>query len=105
MIVRVLKALRRIPMRQRKTPIRTCVACRAASDKRALLRVVRTPSGEVTVDLTGKMAGRGAYLCPSEECLARARKEKRLSRALRAEVNEDAVRRLEEIIKQGSDEM
>lgn len=92
-------------MRQRKTPIRTCVACRAASDKRALLRVVRTPSGEVTVDLTGKMAGRGAYLCPSIECLARARKEKRLSRALRADVNEEAVRRLEEIIEQGSDEM
>lgn len=92
-------------MRQRKTPIRTCVACRVTGDKRALLRVVRTPSGEVTVDLTGKMAGRGAYLCPSIECLVRARKEKRLSRALRAEVTEDAVRRLEEIIKQGSDEM
>jgi predicted RNA-binding protein YlxR (DUF448 family) len=92
-------------MKQRKIPIRTCVACRTTGDKSSLIRIVRTPSGEILVDLTGKMPGRGAYLCPSLECLRRARKEKKLSRALRAEISEETVQRLEEIMKQGSDKM
>lgn len=90
---------------QRKTPIRTCVACRTSGDKRTLLRVVRTPSGEVMVDPTGKAAGRGAYICASAECLRRALKERRLSRALRAELTPDAIRQLEESTKQGSEDM
>ena len=86
-------------------PIRTCVACRTKGDKRSLVRVVRMPSGEIVVDPTGKIPGRGAYLCPSLGCLRRAVKEKRLSRALRAEVAEEAVRQLEKAVGQGSEEM
>jgi len=92
-------------MRLRKTPVRTCVACRTSDDKMGLVRIVRTAAGEVEVDLTGKMPGRGAYLCPSSECLRRAIKEKRLSRALRTEVPENAINKLKETIEQGSPEM
>jgi len=92
-------------MRHRKVPIRTCIACRTKGDKKSLVRVVRMPSGEIVVDPTGKMPGRGAYLCPSPGCLRRAVKEKRLSRALRAEVAEEAVRQLEKAVGQGSEEM
>lgn len=92
-------------MKQRKTPIRTCVACRTSGDKRGLVRIVRTPSGEVMIDPTGKMPGRGAYLCARPECLRKAVKEKRLSRALRTEIPEEVIRELEEKMKQGSEEM
>ena len=92
-------------MRHRKVPIRTCVACKTKGDKKSLVRVVRMPSGEIVVDPTGKMPGRGAYLCPSPGCLRRAVKEKRLSRALRAEVAEETVRQLEKAVGQGSEEM
>ena len=92
-------------MKQRKVPIRSCVACRTSGDKRNLVRVVRTASGEVLVDTTGKLPGRGAYLCPSAECLRKALKEKRLTRALRVEIPEDAIRQLENIVQQGSEDM
>ena len=93
------------PMKPRKAPIRTCAACRTSGEKKGLLRIVRTPSGEVTIDETGKMAGRGTYLCPSSECLRKALKEKRLSRALKTEIPEDVHRRLEQMIEQGSEKM
>lgn len=51
-----------------KSPQRMCVACRQMFDKRALLRIVRTPDGEVCIDETGKKSGRGAYVCKSEAC-------------------------------------
>ncbi|MHB0997776.1 MAG: RNase P modulator RnpM [Armatimonadota bacterium] len=89
----------------RKTPIRTCVACRTSGEKRSLVRIVRCSTGEIMVDNTGKLAGRGAYLCRSAECLRRAIKEKRLPRALRTEVPEEAVRQLEQSIEQGSEDM
>jgi predicted RNA-binding protein YlxR (DUF448 family) len=66
----------------RKTPIRTCVACREESQKRDLVRIVRTTSGDVVLDATGRMNGRGAYLHPKIECLKLAVKRKALDRAL-----------------------
>ena len=92
-------------MKQRKTPIRSCTACRTSGDKKGLLRIVRTPAGEVTVDETGKLAGRGTYICPNSGCLRRAIKEKRLSRALKMEIPEEILRRLEQMIEQGSEKM
>lgn len=92
-------------MKIRKTPIRTCVACRTSNDKRSLMRIVRCPSGEIVADPTGKIAGRGAYMCVSAECLHRAIKEKRLPRALKSEVPEEAVRQLEKNLTQGSEDM
>lgn len=73
-------------MRPKRTPLRTCVACRTSGDKRGLLRVVRQPDGAVGYDPTGKSNGRGAYVCAREECIAAARKQKRLDRSLKAAV-------------------
>jgi len=55
---------------KKKTPLRTCIACREISGKRGLVRVVRTPQGRVELDPTGRAAGRGAYLCPQVSCLS-----------------------------------
>ena len=70
-----------------------------------MVRIVRTPSGEVLVDATGKSPGRGAYLCPSRDCLRRALKDKRLSRALKVEIPEETIRQLEKTMEQGSEHM
>ena len=66
---------------QKKVPVRRCVGCNTQKPKKELVRIVRSPEGEVSVDLTGKRSGRGAYLCPSAACLAKARKAKRLEHA------------------------
>ena len=81
-------------MQQRKIPVRRCVGCNAQKPKRELVRVVRSPDGAVSVDLTGKKAGRGAYLCPSAACLAKARKAKRLQNAFGVPVPDDVFERL-----------
>ena len=67
--------------KQRKIPQRQCVGCRTMKDKKALVRVVKTPENEVVLDLTGKKSGRGAYVCPAMECLKKARKSRALERA------------------------
>lgn len=67
--------------RPRKIPQRQCVGCREMKDKRVLLRIVRTPEGEILLDSTGKKSGRGAYVCPDPECLKKARRSKALERA------------------------
>lgn len=69
--------------KQRHIPERTCVACHVQRPKRALLRVVHTPAGEVVVDETGKQNGRGAYLCRQQSCWEKALKQGSLNRALR----------------------
>lgn len=74
-------------MGQRRVPLRSCVGCRTQRAKKELVRVVRTPEGEVVLDATGKRAGRGAYLCPKLECLEAARKNKALERALEREIS------------------
>ena len=70
----------------KKTPMRQCLGCRVMKPKRELIRVVKSPEGEVSLDFKGKMPGRGAYLCHSGECLKRAVKSKALSRALGVQV-------------------
>jgi predicted RNA-binding protein YlxR (DUF448 family) len=69
-----------------KIPERTCIACRAHSTKGELVRVVRGVDGEIRPDPSGKEPGRGAYICPKAECIAKALKEKRFDRALRAHI-------------------
>ena len=64
-------------------PIRTCVACRRSDAKQGLLRVVRQADGTVVYDTKGKLSGRGAYVCAAAQCIALARKQKKLERALR----------------------
>jgi uncharacterized protein len=68
--------------RVRKQPQRTCVGCQQVKAKRELLRIVRTPAGDVVLDRTGKAAGRGAYVCVKRQCLLAALEHNRLGRAL-----------------------
>lgn len=67
-------------MKVKKVPQRMCVGCKEMKNKRDLLRIVRTPGGEIVWDKTGKKPGRGAYICPTEICFNKAYKEKRLER-------------------------
>jgi len=64
--------------------------------KKELIRVVRSPGGEIALDPTGKLSGRGAYLCPRSECMRKARKAKRLERSLECAIPDEVYRRLEE---------
>lgn len=88
--------------RVRPLPTRTCVACRTARPKRALVRVVRTPEGSVVVDPTGKRSGRGAYLCPSLDCLRLAERRGSLARALATSVPPAVVEALAESLAAGA---
>ncbi|SHI69041.1 RNase P modulator RnpM [Propionispora hippei] len=69
-------------MQKKKIPQRMCVGCQEMKSKKELLRIVRTPDGSIVLDATGKKAGRGAYICPSEECFTKAMKQKRIEKAL-----------------------
>jgi predicted RNA-binding protein YlxR (DUF448 family) len=82
--------------RRKRIPRRTCVACRQVQGKRALVRIVRTAGGGVQVDPTGKLAGRGAYLCGNRDCWNMALAQRRLDRALKTKVSADAMARLAE---------
>jgi predicted RNA-binding protein YlxR (DUF448 family) len=82
--------------RERRLPQRTCIACRSTSDKRGFVRTVRTPGGSVEIDLTGKKAGRGAYLCPSAECWEQALKKGRIEAALKVKLTADDRLRMTE---------
>lgn len=82
-------------MQKRKMPQRQCVGCRESKDKSELIRVVRTPEGEIILDRTGRSNGRGAYLCESRECLKKARKANALSRSFKMNVPEETYEELE----------
>lgn len=83
-------------MRQRKIPLRKCVACQEMRPKRELIRIVRSPEGEVSIDLTGKKSGRGAYLCGQSSCFKLAKKSKAFDRALQVAVDPAIYDRLEQ---------
>ena len=83
-------------VKTRKTPMRMCVGCREMKPKKELLRIVKSPEGQIHFDRVGKAPGRGAYICPSRECLARAVKQKQLERALEAQLDEGVYAQLME---------
>jgi len=85
---------------KRKTPLRTCVGCRQVRDKRQLVRLVRTPEGNIEIDTGGKMAGRGAYLCPDEECWKTVLKGNQLEHTLHGSISRD---KREELVRKGQD--
>ena len=78
-----------MPVKTRKTPMRMCVGCREMKEKRELIRVVRSPEGEVSLDPTGKKSGRGAYVCRDAECLRRAIRQRQLERQLEVSLTEE----------------
>ena len=79
---------------QKKIPQRQCMGCRERKAKRELIRVVRGTDGNVTVDFSGKVNGRGAYICPDPECLRKAQKSKSLERSLETPIPEQVYERL-----------
>ena len=79
------------PVRRRHIPQRSCIACRRTDSKRALIRIVRTPQQGVQIDPTGKLAGRGAYLCQARPCWQKATKSSALNRALKTTLTVDEL--------------
>lgn len=84
-------------MTVKKVPLRTCVACMTTKPKRDLVRIVRTVDGTLLIDQRGKVSGRGAYLCPRDECVQSALKSHRLERALKVELSPDMIEALQHL--------
>ena len=80
---------------QKKIPQRQCMGCRERKNKRDMLRVVRGTDGTVSLDFSGKLNGRGAYVCPDPECLKKARKSRALERCLEVAIPEEVYDRME----------
>ncbi len=87
-------------MQNRRIPLRMCTGCGEMKDKRELVRIVKNKEGNIFVDLTGKQAGRGAYICRSAECLKKAIKSKRIERTFSSAIQKEIYDRLEEEITQ-----
>ena len=80
---------------QKKIPQRLCMGCRERKEKRAMIRVVRCTDGQIQLDFSGKLNGRGAYVCPNPDCLAKARKSRALERCLETPIPDGVYARLE----------
>ena len=76
-------------MAEKKIPMRKCLGCNEMKPKRELVRVVKSPEGEISIDLIGKKSGRGAYVCPDKKCFDKARKGKRFEKALETQIPEE----------------
>lgn len=83
-------------MQNKKVPLRKCTRCGEMKPKKELVRVVKTPEGEISLDPTGKMNGRGAYLCKDPQCLRKAQKSKRIEKALSCTVPDEIYNKLEQ---------
>ena len=81
-------------MSGKKIPIRMCTGCRQGRHKIELVRVVKSPDGDISVDLTGKKSGRGAYICRDVKCLEKARKARCFERAFECEISNEIYERL-----------
>ncbi len=77
-------------MAEKKIPLRKCLGCNQMKPKKELIRAVKSPEGEISLDLTGKKSGRGAYICHDKECFKKARKSKRFEKAFEIQIP-DAV--------------
>ncbi len=85
----------------KKTASRQCMGCGEKKDKKELIRVIKTPEGEITVDFTGKKNGRGAYICNSADCLKQAVKKKSLERSLKTQIPKEIYQELEKEMMKG----
>ena len=82
-------------IKQKKIPLRQCLGCNEHRAKSELLRVVRTPEGEIVLDFTGKKSGRGAYICKNVSCLKKARKSGRIGKSLDCVIPDEVYDRME----------
>ena len=85
----------------KKIPTRRCSGCGEHFPKNTLIRVLRTPEGEIILDLTGKKSGRGAYICKNAQCLRKARKSKRIESSLECRISDELYQRMEEELEGG----
>ena len=83
----------------KKIPQRMCLGCQERINKKELIRIVRTPKGEIVIDPTGKKNGRGAYICPDLNCLEATIKSKRLEKSLEVEISDEVYQSLREQLK------
>ncbi|MBR4357926.1 MAG: YlxR family protein [Butyrivibrio sp.] len=79
---------------QKKIPTRKCVGCGEMRDKKEMIRVIKTPEGEICLDVTGRANGRGAYICNSAECLKKAVKNRGLEKSLKAQIPGDILEQM-----------
>jgi predicted RNA-binding protein YlxR (DUF448 family) len=87
-------------MKVKKIPQRTCIGCRSVRGKKELIRIVRTPEGQVVLDVTGKKAGRGTYICPSVECMEKALKGEILAKTLETSIPPEVKETLRDEVKE-----
>lgn len=82
-------------MKTKKIPMRMCLGCGEMKPKRELIRVVKSKEGDISLDLTGKKSGRGAYICKSVECFEKARKARKFERNFSCMISEDIYNSME----------
>lgn len=87
---------------EKKIPMRQCLGCREMKPKKELIRVVRSPEGEISLDFKGKASGRGAYVCPDPRCLKKAMKARALERAFSARIPPEIYEKLESQMEGGA---
>lgn len=85
----------------KKIPMRQCLGCNQHKEKREMIRVVRDPEGNISLDFTGKKSGRGAYICPSLQCLKKARKARRIESALECSIPDEVFAQMEASFETG----
>lgn len=85
--------------KKRKIPLRICVGCRAKRPKQELIRLVRTPQGDLRLDPGGKISGRGAYICRQDSCLEQALKGKRLEKNLQHSLSEELIAEIKMLLQ------
>ncbi len=88
-------------MSMKKIPMRMCTGCHEMKPKKELIRVVKTPESEIKVDFTGKLNGRGAYICKNAECFEKAQKQKALARAFECQITDEVYAELIKEISKG----
>ena len=81
-------------MKQKKIPMRKCNGCGEQKPKKELVRIVKSPEGEVSLDLTGKASGRGAYICNNADCLQKARKSHRIDKAFEMAIPDEVYEQM-----------
>jgi predicted RNA-binding protein YlxR (DUF448 family) len=86
---------------EKKIPMRQCLGCREMKPKKELIRVVRSPEGDISLDFKGKASGRGAYVCPNSQCLKKAIKAKALERAFSTQIPAEIYEALEKEMEAG----
>lgn len=86
-------------MMQKKMPLRKCIGCQEMKNKKGLIRIVKNKEDEFFVDLTGKLNGRGAYICPTQECLGLAIKNKGLERAFKCQIPDKVYEQMQEELR------